>query len=150
VDGTYTTDFETDNDGLAETPSNYAVVDCNDGNCVQTQGYVVNKGNAYAFIEKKFGAKVDETLMVSTCSADKVGKLLSDFSGVCISSESSVMGFNADGAEYIMMKGSAVDDTPFEDIYNNLPVKRAANYIIRDYFYSNSKYYLINKIGVKK
>jgi len=149
VDGTYTTDFATPNAGLAETPSDYAVVDCNDGNCIQTQGYVVNNGKGFAFIEEEFGAKVGETLKASSCSADKVGKILGDLSGVCIGNGSSAMAFNADGAEYIVMKGSAVEGTPFEEVDEILPVKRTANYIIRDYFYSNGKYYFISKVGIE-
>jgi len=135
VDGTYTTDFATENEGLAEIPSDYAVVDCKDGKCVQTQGYVVNNRNAFVFKDGEDGVIARKKLKVSSCSADQVGKLLSDLSGVCIGNGSSVMAF-ADGAEYIVMKGTAFDE--FADI---LPLKSTANYIIRDYFYSNSEYY---------
>ena len=62
ADGILTTDFAAVNDGLIAKPSNYVVIDCVEGKCIQTQGYVLNGQNVIGFVDLKPGANASKEI----------------------------------------------------------------------------------------
>jgi len=117
---------------IANLANNYLIVECKENVCIQTPGYIRNNGEVYSFTGSNAGTKVTSTVAVASC--DKVGNVLSTKDGICYSVDQPI-GFNANGANYIILKGLAVSNTPFDDSKTNVPIKRGANYIIKDNFY---------------
>jgi len=137
VDGTYTTDFTEE---LSINDEGKVIVDCLDGVCFQTQGYIRNNGITYVFNREESGVEVNEGLIGgSSCNSESVGKLLTGESAACITSGSSIA-FEDDDDDYIIMNGSAVEGTPFENADEIKAVKRSVNYIIIDKHFTTSMY----------
>jgi len=155
-DGVVTTDFATENAGLSRTPGNYLVIDCYDGECKRTQGYVKNESNVYAFVGDSTGVnisgnqKFNGPTTKSNCAsgdAGNVGQVITDKNGVCYGNGSSEIRFENTNDKYIILKGAAKKGTPFEDAKNAIMIRHSANYILKDQFSfggnANFKNYLI-------
>ena len=119
-------------------PANYVLMDCVDGVCKQTQGYIIYNEKVYAFK----GTQVGEagTSYVSSadnggqCAATDIGKLLSGKGGICIGNSLGV-NFNTAG-NYLILDGSSAVGA-FSGNTDSVAIKRKAYYIIEDQF--NSK-----------
>jgi len=142
VDGTISNESDIDtNTDLADHPENYVLLQCQDSDCPNTQGYVISNEKAFAFVYEKEATSASNNEYKTAdenCGAGSYGKLVSDNSGICISTGKK-MDFNSSQAVYMMMKGVGVAGTPFENKYDILPLKRSTSYIIRDQFYTNGK-----------
>jgi len=94
--------------------SGYVVVDCKEGVCRQSFGYVKNKNGVYMF------------------SKDSVGQ------SVTFVGEFNAFGDDDDNV-YMILKGNTyVSGGPFEETAKiNIRIKRSANYILKDNFYTS-------------
>ena len=131
------------------TSTNYVLVDCVEGACRQTQGYIKDEENKIlVFIGNNgFSSLGKDTADDNKGKENKeecnettdTGKLSgTDYKeGICIGDGMSVDFVTDENSEITrhFIKGG-VASTPFE---GNLIVKRGTRYIIRDMFY-NSKY----------
>jgi len=137
-DSTVETDFT---EQLAINDEDKVLVDCVDGICAQTQGYIKNDGKMYVFIGEESGVIVKRSLVGgSSCSSNTIGKLINDKSAVCISSGKSIA-FEEEEDDHMIMKGAAVEGTPFENVNEIKAVKHSANYVIIDKHLTTSMYY---------
>jgi len=152
-DGVVTTDFATANTVLSGSPGNYFVIDCYDGECRRTQGYVKNESNVYAFVGENTGVNISgnqkfngPTTKSNCASGDtgNVGQVILNKSGICYGNESSDIPFGNTDDKYIILKGAAKKGTPFEDAQNSIMIRHSANYILKDQFYNGGN------IGVRK
>jgi len=129
------------------TSADYVLVDCVEGDCKQTQGYIKENRKIRVFIGdngfSSLGKDYDEnnkgpTEVVNCAAESNVGKLSGEHNlkGICIGNGMS-LDFAEDEVEitnHIIMAGA--ENTPF---HGDFVVKRGTRYIIRDMFY-NSKY----------
>ena len=154
VNGTPTSDFDSAISGLSSTPSNYVLVDCVDGKCKQTNGYVlVGSDSVYAFSgDSSTGntaingsIKVDKYIFddanSSNCDEANVGKISSSRGFICMNGSGISLASN--NVEYIVLRGKAAADTPFYNIVNNVLLKHSSRYIIRDQFYTGGRVFKI-------
>ena len=141
VDGTIKTDFTEEID-----LSTYVIVDCKEGVCRQSNGFVKNNNGVYAFAGKAKGVVVSNqnffigggTLTDETkCEDANAGLLYSDKKGICINKEKGIA-FAEDDNEYMILKGKEINsNNPFaEGVKKNIKIKRSANYILKDNFYT--------------
>jgi len=125
----------------------YILVDCVDGVCKQSQGYVVDGGkNGIAFKGSNNGeATADNTKYeIAECSSDSEGKIVST-TEVCIKGRVNTderviakLGETNIG-KHIMIGAGA--NTPFSNVDNYaVPIKHGYNYAIVDMFESGNKY----------
>jgi len=157
--------FEYDNvvtgDNAIEThPGFYKIVDCADGVCKETTGYIKSDGNIYKFAAADSGAGSDGGDLLaagvkseSHCIKDNIGWHYTDeygHSGVCITVGHSIS-FEHQG-HFMMMKetvsnGSSVTDptkitnlgitvakVPFDTTTSGIIVKSGMGYVVRDKF----------------
>ena len=144
-DKSYTNDFTEDLD-----LTNYKVVECDDGICKQTQGYIKKSdGSVYAFVSTNNGISAAVPTFVGSttidkpekCTEDYVGMLYNINKGVCVSAENGIAFADAGTEEHRMiLKKTAVSGTPFNDRKENIPVRVTGNYILKDQFYNGGKY----------
>ena len=126
--------FSSSIEGLSESIENYILVDCAEGVCKQTEGYLKNGDNIYKFVGTNGGEIVEYMTVTGGCSINTVGKVQNDET-VCVNS-SSFMAFG-DLNEYMIMKGEGAEGTPFKNDDYNILVKAGPNYIIRDTYYTD-------------
>jgi len=155
-------DFAGINEGLSGNsgdPSKYIVVDCFNGKCKQTEGYILNNNAVFAFVGKNGGKKIanDETFVrrnaivesTNCVSAGMIYNKNGGPSGICIGSGTGVS-FNAVSTPHLLIKEAAVKGTPFYDSINNVPIKNGPGYIVRDYFFEDGgNLHIINLINKK-
>ena len=130
------------------------LVECVEGVCRQTQGYLKNDEKVYAFIGEEATEVVGKGLVGGeSCSTRAIGKLLKSMDAVCINNGKSVNFENAE-YKYVILEGVGVKDTPFEEEKSIQVIKRSQYYIIRDNFYTAGKFlidivffflYVVNK-----
>jgi len=149
VNGTPTSDFDSAINDLSSTPSNYVLVDCVDGKCKQTNGFVlVGEDSAYAFAGDSGtgstaingSSKIDKYVfdsVSSNCDEANIGKISSSREFICMNGGR--VELDSNNVEYIMLRGKAAIDTPFYDSINSIPLKRSSRYIIRDQYYTGGK-----------
>jgi len=145
---------------------NYKLFDCKDGNCKQTQGYVMkNSSSIYAFVGNEVGETISgkarflgndpivedtDVDAKSACTEAYNGKIyIYDTSnvGICIvykdhTGADKKIGIDiaANGNdEYLILKGTAAVGTPFENKIEDIAVKRTGKYIVRDQFINSGK-----------
>ena len=146
----------TNNFGSMEATKQYKLFDCQEGNCRQTQGYVIKeKGSIYAFVGKNFGETIVGNPEISVnennpidatkqCGSSYYGKVYAYYMndpnslyGICIDDEYGIdIGENKKD-KFLMLKGTAAAETPFEDESNDIVIKRGVGYIARDQFFSS-------------
>jgi len=120
-----------------EDIENYVLVDCDNGVCRQTQGYLKNNNIFNAFVGTKGGDRTEiiadgiTNTDLNLCSAGHIGKLLSTKLGICIKSEKAALLTSTD--KYLI--SGAATGTPFEDS-NGVALKISNLYIIKDKFNS--------------
>jgi len=153
--------IKTNNFNTMETNVNYKLFDCQEGKCVQTQGYVMkDNNNIYAFVGTEVGEKISrnaiflgnpaivkdtDTNAIKECTAAYNGKIYvyTGNAGMCITgSETTHVGINfglvQGNIKYSMiLKGTAAKGTPFEDANYNIAIKSHSEYIVRDQFLSS-------------
>ena len=145
ADGTIKTDF-TETINL----TTYVIVDCKEGVCRQSNGFVKNNNVMYAFVKEITGAVVNAednfiggaTLTGETkCEDANAGLLYNDKKGICINKEKGI-DFADDDNEYMILKGKTfTSGNPFAETANvNIRIKRSANYILKDSFYTSGLY----------
>jgi len=142
-DGTVISDDElksvavTINDG-------YILVDCVDGVCKQTQGYVVDgskigiafKGSSNGVTTAGNGDyEIDSNV---ACGTGNIGMIKSDNSEVC--SDISTIQLYESSFGKCMIVNNAVIGNPFYDDTDGVLVKHGFNYVIVDMFESGKKY----------
>jgi len=146
---TYFDEIETD---IAGSPSNYILMDCMDGVCKQTSGYIVSGTNYYAFVNDGIAQKVDiskngdyvKLNQINSCSDgsnssfDDIGKIAinsNKIEGVCIAKNGGIE-FKNDNKKYLIKSTTGLGTkTPFEHVdVEYVPVKHSVQYIIRDKF----------------
>ena len=145
---------------MVKLPSNYVLVDCMDGVCKQTSGYIVSGTNYYAFVDDGFAVVVDTTAgttfvssknAVESCAVGDIGKFAANagvIDGVCTKVNGGVK-FEKDNKKYLITTGTdgLGENTPFVHANGEyVPVKHSLQYIIRDKFDSGkllSNYKLI-------
>jgi len=138
--------FKAKKDDLQETngtQKNYYIYDCEDGKCKQTSGYIKSGVDVIAFIGEGSGghAAPAQTQAAGTdCSGDEIGQVKFALDGICYDSNKDIL-FDSEVQRYIMLKGKAVDRTPFNDNVNSVVIKRGEAYIVRDKFYTARKYF---------
>ena len=150
-------------EGMSAT-TNYKLFDCKNGNCRQTQGYVMkDKNNVYAFVDMNIGETIfgkqtfvgnpvisvnenDQSVAIQKCDKSYYGKVYayymsaSGIYGICIDNEKGInMGGNPKD-KFLMLKGTAAAGTPFVDEINNIVIKSGVGYIARDQFLSTGKF----------
>jgi len=149
IDGAYkksniATELGTTVAGLAN-PGAYVLVDCKGGSCKQTQGYLYNGSSVYKFVGTNVGKHAtDVSTNSNSCPSTDVGKVYGT-SAVCIGTGSgNSLGFSgtepAVGATHMIFKGEAVANTPFEGDVYGMALKRTSKYIVKDQFFTGSKY----------
>jgi len=135
------------------TPSNYIIVDCIENNqkigCRQTSGYVLNgkHNNIYGFIGLDVGVDVTYSHNGgSNCVGTNIGKYIKTGNSpnnkyyVCISGGE--VEFKKSNAKFVIMNGSAVEGTPFNDNEVIVTIKQGSYYVVRDKFDdTGGKYY---------
>ena len=148
--------IEIDFAGALKDVRGKVIVDCVEGVCKQTQGYIRDgstKPLGYAFVGEKVGAATANvpvfegsgTIAAATgCISTSVGQIITDgtagVTGICYGVGSNEIKFETGTARNIILKGMAVPGTPFADRVNAVAIKRSANYIIRDRFYTAGIY----------
>ena len=141
-------------DIVVDITDNYVLVDCLDGICKQTQGYVKDKeksnkiyafvgtGNAnVATVAPYINANVDD---YNDCGDGTVGIVINNTtkSGICYGNDSAGIMFGEGESRYIFLKGKVAKKTPFADRKNSVVVKRNAKYIVKDQFYNAGTVYI--------
>ena len=129
-------------------------MDCVEGKCKQTKGYVVvGTDSIFAFAgdagtgitavnsNTKVGAYVFDNSILSGCQNTDVGKI-SSFKGFLCMNGSGIL-LDSSNIEYIVLKGTAAAGTPFYDTTDNVPLKRGSRYIIRDQYYTGGTLFRI-------
>ena len=114
------------------------LVDCVDGICKQTAGYVKGSSDMFKFVDEEDG-DVEDTLKVNagTACAGAVGKFIEGNSGVCIKSANGgdvAFAYDSTIKHLILKSATGVADSPFRDTENDILVKHASNYFIIDKF----------------
>jgi len=153
----------TDFSGTINVALGYVLVDCEDGICKQTQGYVLDNAKVIAFAGATVGVAAkgsdenkaifspDELIADTGCLDNAIGKVY-DITGVCIYYEnpSTKLGVNfsntaGDPIKKYIINSSATGTTgtPFESDYDYLAIKSGLRYIIRDEFNSEGNFFLI-------
>ena len=143
ADGKIETDFT-----KSVVLTGYVIVDCKEGVCRQTTGFVRNNNVLYAFAEEAVGAQVvsekkfigDNTLIDETkCEDENAGLLYYDKKGICINKGKGIAFGDDDENEYMILKGKTyIEGNPFEEATKiNIRIMRSANYILKDNFYTS-------------
>ena len=124
----------------AETQKSYYIYDCEHGKCRQTSGYIKSVSDVIAFIGEGSGGHAAPAIVESesSCTTNKIGQVTNSKDGICYSATEKIL-FASGEPRYIMLKGKAVDITPFNDNVNSVVIKRGTAYIVRDKFYTARK-----------
>jgi len=151
-------DFSSEENGLKDNYQGYILVDCVDGICKQTGGYIksITSGTSgrkrnnqpiiilYAFYENDKTKKAESSTYKSNvenkndCTDRMIGQLLNDNNSICIENNINVS-FGKGNERYIILSSKhAIADVPFKDTTNNIILKHGEEYIINDLFF-NSK-----------
>jgi len=128
--------------------SRYVIFDCKEGVCRQTTGFMKNGYGVYAFVGVNKGKNVirlpeligGSTLSDETkCEEGNAGLLYYNKNGICINKEKGIDFADDDDNEYMILKGKTfTSGNPFEEAANiNIRIKRSANYILKDNFYTS-------------
>jgi len=139
-DGTSTADLEITHVGLASNPSKYVIVDCINGQCKQTSGYIINNDNVYSFVKNNGGSVVTSSTVVTSidnvgnCGDQHVGKFIKTKGAMCYSNGKGIV-LNAAAPPYgeMIIEGMMPENTPFADSTSR--IKHGTNFIIKDVLY---------------
>ena len=139
------TDFDAANTKLKANDGRqkkYYIYDCEDGKCRQTSGYIKSVDDVIAFIGEGSGGHAAPVIVEDDgiCAEEEIGQVKFAKDGICYDSNKDIL-FDSEVPRYIMLKGKAVDRTPFNDNVNSVVMKRGAAYIVRDKFYTARKYF---------
>jgi len=125
-------------------PTEYSIVDCilNGEDdivpvCRQTSGYVLNKksNNVYGFIGSGEGEDVTNRLNGgSECNDKNIGKYIKSGSDYFICIDGKNVKFEKEESKFMIMGGSAAENTPFTEDEESVLIKRGSYYVIRDKF----------------
>jgi len=144
-------DISTENIAITQTPENNVLMDCVEGICMQTTGYIKNGSTIIAFVGEKGGTDGTTSVFKSNksgtinCDKDTVGMLISSANAVCLGhGDTAASGKGVEfGAtitnEYLIVRGTGAVGTPFRDDKYDVPIKTNVNYIVRDRYYSLCK-----------
>ena len=138
ADGKVMTDFG----NIASLADVKLLVDCVDGLCKQTYGYVKGDGKVFKFIEGEDGGKANDgdTLISNDCS-DGVGKFHGDSpsaaDGLCVKDNTSITFASDSNIKHVILKNTG-NDTPFANTKDDILVKHGLNYAIIDKFDSGN------------
>ena len=151
--------------GTITVANGYVLVDCVDGICKQTQGYVLDNdsgGKVIAFVgdgieavgvaakgsnENKAKFSPDSITTIDGCADATIGKAYG-IAGVCIyfKSPSTKIGAPFSTIDTTPVKKYIIDSsatgtagTPFESEHDTIAIKSGPRYIIRDEFNSEGK-----------
>jgi len=143
------------NDGTIETDftksidlSTYVIVDCKEGVCRQTTGYVKNSNHVYAFAGESEGTLVSNEAKfiggpaiasADDCASAYYGCLYGTNRGICINNGKGIAFGDGDDNGYMILKGKTyVSGNPFEEAAKiNIRIMRSGNYILKDNFYTS-------------
>ena len=140
-----------------DVPNPIAVVQCKEGICRQSLGYILYKDKVYANIgngvsivdttyddpstpgeneaEKYVGVKPIDS--EEKCDEDHIGLLYNEKDGVCIIEGKGVT-FGDDANDYMILKGT-IEAGPLANKKNHVHLQRTAKYILTDNFYTGSR-----------
>ena len=126
----------------------YILVDCVDGICKQTQGYVVDgikKGIVFKGSSNGVATASNGIYESNVCVSGEDGMIISGNSGVCIKGAAAPASpVIANFVESEIRKHiieNAVNTTPFySEVSTMVPIKHGINYAIVDMFESGNKY----------
>jgi len=138
------TEFDSDlqttlNQGDAYT--GYILLDCINGICKRTSGYILVDDTQYAVFEESNTASPIAGVSVSSCEGN-IGKVIDSNGGICIKAGGGVS-YKDDNKRFIIKSSTGFTGTPFENSTNNAIIKRGIKYIIKDLFYDSKFCFLL-------
>jgi len=167
VDGSIVSDFSISGNDLYNTPGEYILMDCLDGRCLQTEGYIYIYDKVIAFVGEgplAIGQNANSNTFINDgvdnagkcIDASYVGKLYNTNIGICINKNGKAVNFSEDPSEEekryiiiciaenipfanhaVMMKRNSISESTAHII------RRGLRYLIMDKYYSSKlKIYL--------
>jgi len=145
ADGSVITNFSTTDTDL--TPTDYDLIDCVDGVCKQTNGYVINNTQVIGFIDGTGSVDDSKFVVMEYCNENRInniGKYVKNLKTFC--NGPGATDYFRDTWEYQQWKGikiseniilgnyPAAEGTPFRNVDNNVLIKNDTNYFIIDKF----------------
>ena len=144
-DGTLITDF----DDTIDLAIGYVLVDCIDGICKQTQGYVKDSEKVIAFVGENNGINADDdnnkvqfysSNNIANCdNKNKIGYIKNGKGSICLNGIAEEVTFSDDNKRFLILYENDIPTTtPFYVENENVPVKHGERYIIVDKFNSGN------------